>query len=235
MDNFYLFLLRASADLSNPGMSSLSTSSQVQNGEMLPHSSKTFYKPSKKKKCITEGHSAGKPFCCSHCSKSFTRSMGLQRHLRIHSMEKAYECSQCPQTFFQLRGLETHMQSHAGKKLHICPQCDKPFFLYMHLRKHLRVHIDEKPFSCEECGKSFSLTNTLKKHMRQHTGEKPFTCIPCSKTFTHACNYKEHLKTKVHIQKMNSSPVLSLQYNPTGQFSSLPPIIIDLSKPFETS
>ena len=76
---------------------------------------------------------------CDVCEKSFRRSGGLKRHVRIHTNEKPYECDVCEMSFRD--------------------SCT--------LKSHMRIHTNEKPYECDVCEMKFRRSDNLKVHMRR--------------------------------------------------------------------
>ncbi|XP_030018958.1 zinc finger protein 271-like [Sphaeramia orbicularis] len=87
-----------------------------------------------------------KPYKCPYCSKCFSLTKTLIRHMKIHSEDKFYRCRLCGRRF--------------------CQKSD--------LVNHTRVHTGEKPYRCQECHKAFAQKGNLVVHMRTHTAEKPY-------------------------------------------------------------
>ncbi|XP_019938443.2 oocyte zinc finger protein XlCOF28-like [Paralichthys olivaceus] len=92
-----------------------------------------------------EAGTAQKPFKCPCCTKCFSLTKTLIRHVKIHSEEKPYQCQYCGRNF--------------------CQKSD--------LVNHTRIHTGERPYRCHECNKSFAQKGNLVVHMRKHTVSVP--------------------------------------------------------------
>ncbi|XP_049916247.1 zinc finger protein 37 homolog [Epinephelus moara] len=94
-----------------------------------------------------EAGTAQKPYKCPCCTKCFSLTKTLIRHVRIHTEDKSYQCQFCGRNF--------------------CQKSD--------LVNHTRIHTGERPYQCKECHKSFAQKGNLVVHMRKHTGSKLLT------------------------------------------------------------
>ncbi|KAI8908116.1 hypothetical protein DFJ77DRAFT_415735, partial [Powellomyces hirtus] len=60
-----------------------------------------------------------KPYHCTMCPQTFSRSHDLKRHYYIHTQEKPYRCKRCSKGFSRRDALRRHEKSVAeGKKVH---------------------------------------------------------------------------------------------------------------------
>jgi uncharacterized Zn-finger protein len=86
--------------------------------------------------------------------------------------EKPYSCTLCDKSYSRSNQLNLHMRVHTGEKPYSCTLCDKSFTASNILYRHMRVHTGEKPYSCTFCGKSFSQSLSLTGHHRRIHAEE---------------------------------------------------------------
>uniref|UniRef100_A0A3Q1ED45 C2H2-type domain-containing protein n=1 Tax=Acanthochromis polyacanthus TaxID=80966 RepID=A0A3Q1ED45_9TELE len=113
-----------------------------------------------------EAGTAQKPYKCPCCTKCFSLTKTLIRHIKIHTADKPYQCQFCGRNF--------------------CQKSD--------LVNHTRIHTGERPYQCQECNKSFTQKGNLVVHMRKHTGEKPYQCQECRCSFNQKSAYEWHMQ-----------------------------------------
>ncbi|XP_053197108.1 zinc finger protein ZFP2-like [Scomber japonicus] len=109
-----------------------------------------------------------KPYKCPCCSKSFSLTKTLIRHVKIHTEDKAYRCQLCGRNFCQKSDLVNHTRIHTGERPYQCKQCHMTFVQKGNLVVHMRKHTGEKPYQCQECSTFFSRKASLECHMLSH-------------------------------------------------------------------
>lgn len=65
-------------------------------------------------------HQGMKEFKCDVCSREFTLSANLKRHMLIHASVRPFQCHVCFKTFVQKQTLKTHMIVHLPVKPFKC-------------------------------------------------------------------------------------------------------------------
>uniref|UniRef100_A0A3B5R1L6 PR domain containing 9 n=1 Tax=Xiphophorus maculatus TaxID=8083 RepID=A0A3B5R1L6_XIPMA len=61
-----------------------------------------------------------RPYCCSHCRRSFSQASGLVRHQSVHFGRAAATdkpCTECSKSFSRLQSLKAHLLLHQGQRL----------------------------------------------------------------------------------------------------------------------
>lgn len=117
-------------------------------------------------------------FICHVCSKTFTKSYMLSKHMRVHEKRK-YNCSQCPAAFAFPENLKRHENIHDPNhyRRYQCDRCSKSYSELKALHQHIRViHLNvvrERNFRCPlpQCEMKFFAANHLRQHSLKHTGE----------------------------------------------------------------
>ena len=153
---------------------------------------------------------------CPVCSKVFTDSWRLNRHLEVHekstkksdaSAKRACKKSgnanfvkrQCEECGAVVRNLSDHRRSvHTGETPYKCTECpeERRFKTYHNLRQHKIVMHMEKKFICDLCGYKCSIRAKLTEHMNIHNNNRRFVCTVCSKRFL--TNHKLNQHKRVH-------------------------------------
>uniref|UniRef100_A0A2M4BDU2 C2H2-type domain-containing protein n=1 Tax=Anopheles marajoara TaxID=58244 RepID=A0A2M4BDU2_9DIPT len=81
---------------------------------------------------------------------------------------KTYNCKICSRQFTSSSNLAKHVTTHTGEKKYMCEFCDKRFSQGGQLTVHRRIHTGERPFACENCGDRFLDGSSFKRHKTQN-------------------------------------------------------------------
>ena len=84
--------------------------------------------------------------------------------------EKPFKCSQCDMTFTRSSSLTRHQIIHSGNKPYQCKICSKGFNRNGNLKDHMFTHSKDKPYKCKICSREFVQSNKFKSHVQMHTG-----------------------------------------------------------------
>lgn len=147
-------------------------------------------------------HKGIKKFNCEFCTKSFTQSGQLKRHINSHLNIRNYSCPYqgCNKTFVDPSSVSKHIVIHnKEKRPYICNICSASFNRQGALKYHEKTHRQERSHKCGVCNKTFLAKYDLKKHFRTHSGEKPYGCSYCEKRFSISKNAKVH--QRVHTKE----------------------------------
>lgn len=116
-----------------------------------------------------EAGTAQKPYKCPCCTKCFSLTKTLIRHIKIHTEDKTYQCPLCGRKFCQKSDLVNHTRIHTGERPYQCQECHKCFAQKGNLVVHMKKHVGEKVHQCTECSYSFGQRSSLEHHMQTHT------------------------------------------------------------------
>lgn len=155
---------------------------------------------------------------CNFCTKTFTKSRNLRRHILTHTDVKPYQCKMCENCFSRHDHLKRHQTRCRGKKQHFevhfeqnalanvgsqakgQPQSCKLNTSVQPCRETSKLiqciagnYSNKWKFQCEYCPRRFKNQTQLKMHTRLHTGEKPFGCASCDERFIRRDYLKRHL------------------------------------------
>ncbi|XP_065367079.1 zinc finger protein 62 homolog [Calliphora vicina] len=189
------------------------------------------------------------------CGKKFFKRFSFVDHLRLHKDPNFFKCQICTKTFSSSYGLDKHMESHKApdevvKKVHkskgkeleefndffkdqnclVCNIplldfktlkthyrhehnidgyvmcCEKKYFKRYLLVEHLRLHADPNIFKCQSCTKTFGTQGSFELHLQSHEPrERKYKCDQCDKTFFALRNFEIHKLTHVPESDKNFS------------------------------
>ena len=141
-------------------------------------------------------HMDGKPYHCTVCGKSFSKSKHLVIHMKNHSWNKCdtstssnieftclnqlrmqlitqmdskpYHCTICRNNFSNSKHLLTDLKNNSWNKCDTCTSSNFEFTCSTQLRMHLITHMDGKPYHCTICRNNLSNSKYLVVHMKNH-------------------------------------------------------------------
>ncbi|XP_032358766.1 zinc finger protein 182 [Etheostoma spectabile] len=128
-------------------------------------------RPSRKSAELNVPFEAGttqKPHKCPCCTKCFSSTKTLLRHVRTHTEDKAYQCHLCGRNFCQKSDLVNHTRIHTGERPYQCPECPKSFAQKGNLVVHMRKHARDKLYQGQEPSWSCSQRSSFDCQMQSH-------------------------------------------------------------------
>ncbi|XP_048851196.1 early growth response protein 1-like [Brienomyrus brachyistius] len=93
-----------------------------------------------------------RPYACpvESCSRRFSRSDELTRHIRIHTGQKPFQCRICMRNFSRSDHLTTHIRTHTGEKPFACDVCGRKFARSDERKRHTKIHLRQKDKKVEK-------------------------------------------------------------------------------------
>ncbi|XP_011504676.1 PREDICTED: endothelial zinc finger protein induced by tumor necrosis factor alpha-like [Ceratosolen solmsi marchali] len=138
-------------------------------------------------------HAREKLLTCKICSKNFTVTSSLTRHVRdVHDKIKDYDCGYCERRLASRIARDEHQRTHTNERPHICETCGKSFRQRASLSVHKRFHSKNFSFRCSQCGRAFPRKQDMERHELTHTDQKPYGCKVCGKSFRSSASAIRH-------------------------------------------
>ena len=150
-----------------------------------------------------------KTFQCSSCDYKATFNANLRRHIKlVHEGRKSvHPCKECTKSYSTSNHLQRHVNSAHKKIKYSCTICDIfEFRSETGLKTHILVAHEKggRSFKCEACGQAFHYKSVLTSHMKSlHSSGEQYKCNVCEKTFYHIKSFIVHEKSKLHKANVN--------------------------------
>lgn len=139
---------------------------------------------------------------CHICSKNFTKTFSLTRHMKLHTGERPHKCERCDFAFIQKSDLLRHEATHIDNFEFDCHDCDKKFKTKKNLQCHQISHMLERPFKCDFCEKTFKLKKFLRYHEKLHGhGKGEFICDLCPRSYSEKHHLESHIIVHLNAKK----------------------------------
>ncbi|KAF8770538.1 Zinc finger protein 26 like protein [Argiope bruennichi] len=141
---------------------------------------------------------------CHICSKQFTKSSKVKRHLLVHSKAKNFKCEICFKTFASLTTMNRHIKKHSSKEKLSCYQCSKTFADKTGFQKHIKMHeiSNYTNFKCSICEKKFPEEKLLNEHILAfHDFFKKYPCSICKRRFKNSYHLRRHMLVHTGLKK----------------------------------
>lgn len=156
----------------------------------------------------SHGYIAGQ-FRCEYCPRSFSWRPNLIQHKTVHGEYKRYPCENCSRVFTDSVALQKHIRTqHVGARAHACPECGKTFATSSGLKQHTHIHSSIKPFQCEVCCKAYTQFSNLCRHKRMHADCRlQIKCNKCNQAFSTVTSLAKHKRFCDTAPSMNMNPI----------------------------
>lgn len=146
-------------------------------------------------------HSNKRPYCCSHCRRSFSHVSGLIRHQLVHRKQAVRKSPNPKRILSEAERAEDFESAEAVESLNEMNGSENPLDVAAANTSTSEAEIFQ--LVCSLCGKSFTKEASLKKHKAvAHGNLRPYACATCQKCFRQSYDLKRHLKKH---QKKNKS------------------------------
>lgn len=68
-------------------------------------------------------------YTCDVCQKEFVSKALVKRHMKLHVQDRPFKCTSCSRSYSRSDQLNVHLRTHAELKPNVCPYCNKGMFL----------------------------------------------------------------------------------------------------------
>ncbi|XP_076826274.1 zinc finger protein 1035 [Brachyhypopomus gauderio] len=150
-------------------------------------------------------------FKCKFCTKTFTKSRNLRRHILTHTEVKPYRCKTCESCFSRHDHLKLHQARCKGKRKRLEVRIEK--ITLDHVGTGWQAGIQQLQFKCNTCSQTFSTHSNLTRHISiQHSVFKPYSCKKCGNRYCTKKSLKRH-SLKVNCKRSSEESSKSHKLN----------------------
>ncbi|XP_058817246.1 zinc finger protein 14-like [Topomyia yanbarensis] len=151
---------------------------------------------------------------CPHCSKTFTQSITLKIHVRLHTRENSVRVRILRprvHSILQSDGAPanpTQPDNGIGREVDVLPEykcrvCSKVYRSAKSFRLHEKLHATGKLFDCRDCGKKYNTYVSKCKASNTDVKEKMYSCKIYSQTFKHQQSGVYHMSNKTKHKRFD--------------------------------